>query len=109
MCLLTCRHRLSNFLILFFVIDLSGALAWAQAPHNLILFIPDGLRPESVNVSRTPTFARVPDQGVRFANSHSVFPTLTMVNYLNEEPLLAAARSAGFLTAAVGKVGPAAI
>ena len=50
MCLLTCRHRLSNFLILFFLIDLSGALAWSQAPHNLILFIPDGLRPESVNV-----------------------------------------------------------
>ena len=162
MCLLTCRHRLSNFLILFFLIDLSGALAWAQAPHNLILFIPDGLRPESVNVSSTPTFARVRDQGVRFADSHSVFPTLTIVNsaamgtghfpgdtgnygntiytgfpvasangsvapmvesdailgeinahfggnYLNEETLLAAARNAGFLTAAVGKVGPAAI
>jgi hypothetical protein len=30
-------------------------------------------------------------------------------NYLNEETLLAAARKAGFLTAAVGKVGPAAI
>jgi hypothetical protein len=104
----------------------------------------------------------VRDQGVRFADSHSVFPTLTMVNsaamgtghfpgdtgnygntiytgfpvasangsvapmvesdailgeinahfggnYLNEETLLAAARNAGFLTAAVGKVGPAAI
>jgi hypothetical protein len=162
MYLLTRRRRLSNFLFLFFLVDLCGALAWAQAPHNLILFIPDGLRSESVNASSTPTFARVRDQGVRFANSHSVFPTLTMVNsaamgtghfpgdtgnygntiytgfpvvsangsvapmvesdailgeinahfggnYLNEETLLAAARKAGFLTAGVGKVGPAAI
>lgn len=125
----------------------------------MILFIPDGLRPESVTPQTAPTFARIRDQGVRFSNSHSVFPTLTMVNaaamgtghfpgdtgnfantiytgfavqsangsvapmiendailaevnarfgnnYLNEESLLAAAREAGFLTAAVGKVGP---
>ena len=80
MYLLTRRRRLSNFLFLFFLVDLCAAPAWAQAPHNLILFIPDGLRSESVNASSTPTFARVRDQGVRFANSHSVFPTLTMVN-----------------------------
>ena len=56
------------------------ALAQTQTPHNIILFIPDGLRPGSVDPKITPTFARVRDQGVRFANSHAVFPTLTMVN-----------------------------
>src|ERR1051325_11084332 len=57
-------------------------LAEAQSlqSHNVILFIPDGLRPGSVNPTATPAFARVGDQGVRFANPHSVFPTLTMVN-----------------------------
>src|SRR5581483_2234488 len=57
-----------------------GQFAEAQSPHNLILFIPDGLRLESVAPANAPTFARVRDQGVRFTNTHSVFPTLTMVN-----------------------------
>ena len=136
--------------------------AQVRKPHNVILFIPDGLRPGSVDPKTTPAFARVRDQGVRFSNSHAVFPTLTMVNssamatghfagdtgnfantvfagfplstanesvtpmiendamlgemnahfsgnYLNEESLLAAARKAGFLTASIGKVGPAAV
>ena len=156
------RRSLLGYFLLLALVEFSGAPAWAQAPHSLILFVPDGLRAESVNPSTTPTFARVRDQGVRFTNSHSVFPTLTMVNstamgtghfpgdtgnygntiytgfplasangsivpmvennailgeidahfggnYLNEESLLAAARKAGFLTAAVGKVGPAAV
>ena len=143
----------------FVVIQLGGAVSQAQPAKNLILFIPDRLRPGSVTPNITPAFAQVRDQGVNFANSHSVFPTLTMVNaaamgtshfpgdpgnfantvytgfavqsangsvvpmiendamlaeindhfganYLNEESILAAAREQGFLTAAVGKVGP---
>src|SRR5262245_24128491 len=139
-----------------------SAVPQVRLPHNVVLFIPDGLRPGAVNYETTPTFARVRDQGVYFGNSHSIFPTLTMVNsaamgtghfpgdmgnfgntiytgfpvtsangtvtpmiennailgeinpgfggnYLNEESLLAAARKAGFLTASVGKVGPAAV
>jgi len=138
------------------------ATAQVSQPHNLILFVADGLRRESVNPLIAPTLARLRDQGVNFANSHSVFPTLTMVNaaamslghfpgdsgnfantiytafpvpsadgsmtpmienddiladlnahfggnYLNEEAVLATARKAGFLTAAIGKVGPAAV
>jgi len=140
----------------------SSAVPQVRLPHNVILFIPDGLRPGAVNYETTPTFARVRDQGVYFGNSHSIFPTLTMVNsaamgtghfpgdmgnfantvytgfpvasangslapmiendailgevnagfggnYLNQETLLAAARKAGFLTASIGKVGPAAV
>ena len=153
------RRLLSISLTAFLLIELAVTLALAQSPHNVILFIPDGLRPGSVTPETAPTLARLRDQGVRFANSHSVFPTLTMVNaaamgtghfpgdtgnfantiytafsvqsanqsatpmiennailgeingrfgenYLSEETLLAAARKAGFLTAAVGKVGP---
>ena len=149
-------------LSLFSLAEFDAVIALAQSPHNVVLFIPDGLRPESVNPTVAPTFARVRDQGVRFTNSHSIFPTLTMVNsaamgtghfpgdmgnyantvylgfpvssangsvtpmiendailgeinarfganYLTEETLLAAARKAGFLTASVGKVGPAAV
>ena len=75
--------RFCHFLLCLSLFSLAGfdaVIALAQSPHNVILFIPDGLRPESVNPTIAPTFARVRDQGVRFANSHSIFPTLTMVN-----------------------------
>ena len=161
------RHLLRGGLVLLAMAAGVGSMpadahAQSRQPRNVILFVPDGLRADSVNAASAPTFARVRDQGVRFANSHSVFPTLTMVNsaamatghfagdagnfantvytgfpvssanqsvtpmiendamlrevndhfggnYLNEETLLAAARKAGFLTASVGKVGPAAV
>ena len=73
-----CQLLLS--LSLFSLAEFNAVIALAQSPHNVVLFIPDGLRPESVNPTVAPTFARVRDQGVRFANSHSIFPTLTMVN-----------------------------
>lgn len=57
-----------------------GSARGQTPPHNVILFIADGLRPGSVSPAIAPTFAHVRDQGVRFVNSHSVFPTLTMVN-----------------------------
>ena len=145
-----------------FIIDRS--VAQQSAPRNAIIFVADGLRPSSVNATDTPALYGVAQQGVRFTNSHSLFPTFTTANgsalatghylgdtgdfsntiyagfpvpnagnvppgnsvtpfvesdpvladldahfggnYLNEETLLAAARTAGFSTAAVGKVGP---
>jgi Type I phosphodiesterase / nucleotide pyrophosphatase len=54
--------------------------AAAQTPHNLILFVPDGLRALSVTPQSAPTMAAVRDQGVNFANPHSLFPTFTMAN-----------------------------
>src|SRR5271169_3315052 len=56
-----------------------GAAA-AQSPHNLILFVPDGLRAQSVTPQSAPTMAAIRDQGVNFANPHSLFPTFTMPN-----------------------------
>jgi len=53
---------------------------YAQTPHNLILFVPDGLRALSVTPETTPAMAAVRDKGVNFANPHSLFPTFTMAN-----------------------------
>ncbi len=54
--------------------------AAAQAPHNLILFVPDGLRALAVTPESAPTMAAIRDKGVNFANPHSLFPTFTMPN-----------------------------
>lgn len=56
------------------------APADAQTHRNLILFVPDGLRPLSVTPETAPTFAAVRDMGVNFTNPHSLFPTFTMAN-----------------------------
>jgi hypothetical protein len=56
------------------------APAYAQTPHNLILFVPDGLRALKVTPETAPAMAAVRDQGVNFANPHSLFPTFTMAN-----------------------------
>ena len=132
------------------------------APHNIILFVPDGLRASMVNDATAPVMSAIKSHGVSFTNSHSIFPTFTTANasgmatghylgdtgdfsntiyagypigasagsatpylesdpvllelssrlggsYLNEETVLAAARAAGYATAAVGKLGPTAI
>ena len=52
----------------------------SNAQQNVILFVADGLRAAAVSPERAPTFARIRDTGVNFANSHSVFPTITTAN-----------------------------
>jgi hypothetical protein len=62
---------------------LSSGTALAQnnsTPHNLILFIPDGLRALKVTAETAPAMAAVRDKGVNFKNPHSLFPTFTMAN-----------------------------
>jgi arylsulfatase A-like enzyme len=158
---MTLRLRLAAGLSgLALILAATGA---AAAPHNLVIFVADGLRSASVTPESAPAMAAVRAEGVDFHNSHSMFPTVTTVNasafatghgigdtgdfgnaafiglpplaatapalitgyeddlalggmnarfagnYLNEESLLAAARRAGFQTAAVGKLGPIAI
>lgn len=131
----------------------------AEQPHNVVLFVADGLRALMVKQETAPTMAAIAKSGVWFKNSHSLFPTFTMPNssalatghyfgdtgvfgntiytgfpvpssagsvtpflendqvlgdvdehfagnFLNEEALIAAARKAGFSTAAIGKLGP---
>jgi arylsulfatase A-like enzyme len=52
----------------------------SDAPHNVILFIADGLRAVMVDKDTAPTMTEIRDGGVNFRNSHSVFPTLTTAN-----------------------------
>ena len=62
---------------------LSLATAPAQAaekPHNVLIFVADGLRYVSVTAKSAPTLWRIKSQGVDFTNSHSLYPTLTTVN-----------------------------
>ncbi|WP_028535661.1 alkaline phosphatase family protein [Paludibacterium yongneupense] len=55
--------------------------AMAQTPvHNVILFVADGLRPGMVNARTAPTMTALMNQGVRFSNTHSLFPTFTTAN-----------------------------
>ena len=68
---------LSAFLML-----MSAGTASAQdsTTHNIILFVPDGLRGRIVTPDTAPSMADVRDHGVNFKNSHSLFPTFTTAN-----------------------------
>src|SRR6202000_1259776 len=49
-------------------------------PHNVVLFVADGLRAGMVTEKNAPTMTALLTRGVRFANSHSLFPTFTTAN-----------------------------
>jgi predicted AlkP superfamily pyrophosphatase or phosphodiesterase len=53
---------------------------FAQEPHNVILFVADGLRPGMVNEQTTPALAGLMKKGVHFTNTHAMFPTFTIPN-----------------------------
>src|SRR6202795_293843 len=61
---------------------MSAGMASGQnsSSHNLILFVPDGLRALKVTPETAPAMAEVRDKGVNFKNPHSMFPTFTMAN-----------------------------
>jgi arylsulfatase A-like enzyme len=48
--------------------------------HNILIFITDGLRHDSVNPADSPTIYSLRQRGVDFANSHSLYPTFTTPN-----------------------------
>jgi arylsulfatase A-like enzyme len=50
------------------------------APRNVIIFVADGLRSHSVTPQSAPALAAVRRDGVDFANSHSLYPTVTTAN-----------------------------
>ncbi|HEY4972658.1 MAG TPA: hypothetical protein VII41_03560, partial [Steroidobacteraceae bacterium] len=47
-------------------------VALAAAPRNIVIFVADGLRPGSVNAQDAPALHALREQGVSFANSHSL-------------------------------------
>jgi hypothetical protein len=52
----------------------------ASRPHNVIIFVADGLRSGVVTPEAAPDLAAVRSDGVDFQNSHSLFPTVTTPN-----------------------------
>ena len=62
------------------LLSASAGLAQNSRPHNVILFVPDGLRGRIVNADTAPAMAEIRDRGVNFKNSHSMFPTFTTAN-----------------------------
>ncbi len=59
---------------------LSGVALAQSRPHNVVLFVADGLRAGVVNAQTAPTMDALLKRGVRFTNSHSLFPTFTTAN-----------------------------
>src|ERR1700727_3803311 len=61
-----------------------GSAAFAQTPasqpHNVVLFVADGLRFRMVNDATAPTMAAMARDGVSLRNSHALFPTFTTAN-----------------------------
>ena len=153
------RRAVTMLSIGLILLSADAAFSQNSRPHNVILFVPDGLRGRIVSPETAPAMAEVRDHGVNFKNSHSLFPTFTTANasamatghylgdtgdfsntiytgypvaaaggtvtpflevdpvlaevdehfggdYLNEETILKMARTKGFSTAALGKVGP---
>ena len=68
-----------------------------QTRPLIVIFVVDGLRPDSINATDTPTIARLRREGAEYVNSHSIFPTVTRVN--------AAALSTGTYPVVNGIVG----
>lgn len=61
--------------------SLAAAVAHAQPRADLhLVIVLDGLRPDSITERETPNLHRLRREGVDFANSHAVFPTVTRVN-----------------------------
>jgi predicted AlkP superfamily pyrophosphatase or phosphodiesterase len=46
----------------------------------VVVFVVDGLRPDSITPEDTPTLYRMRTEGVEFTRGHAVFPTVTRVN-----------------------------
>ncbi|HLY54404.1 MAG TPA: alkaline phosphatase family protein [Stellaceae bacterium] len=52
----------------------------AAEPHNVVLFVPDGLRAGSVTPEAAPAMDALRKAGVGFLNPHSMYPTFTTPN-----------------------------
>jgi arylsulfatase A-like enzyme len=51
-----------------------------RPPHNVIIFVADGLRSGVVTPDAAPDLAALRGEGVDFQNSHSLYPTVTTPN-----------------------------
>ena len=54
--------------------------AAAEPPHNVVIFVADGLRSGIVDAQTAAAMAAVRTDGVDFRASHSLYPTITTPN-----------------------------
>ena len=104
--------RASTLLLSASLLVLPTGLAYAQnnTPHNVVLFIPDGLRALKVTPETAPAMAEVRDKGINFKNPHSLFPTFTMANgsamatghYLGDTGVFSNTIFSGYVSAPAG-------
>ena len=59
--------------------DPAGTAA-AKPAHRVIVFVWDGMRPDSISEADTPHLATLAKRGTYFADNHSSYPTFTMMN-----------------------------
>lgn len=52
----------------------------ARTSKRVIVFVWDGLRPDSISATDTPHLAALAKRGTFFADNHSSYPTFTMMN-----------------------------
>ena len=57
----------------------AGPALAGEAKLNLV-FVLDGLRPDSITEQETPNLWRLREEGLNFPNGHAVFPTVTRAN-----------------------------
>ena len=75
------RRAFASHFLAAAVLCCAAAAANAQAGASLhLVFVMDGLRPDSITERDTPHLHRLRAQGVWFEASHAVFPTVTRVN-----------------------------
>ena len=61
--------------------NIDGSVDAPAPSRRVVIFVWDGLRPDSVTAQNTPNLAKLRDQqGVNFTDNHAVFPTFTMMN-----------------------------
>ncbi|WP_243050431.1 alkaline phosphatase family protein [Dyella sp. RRB7] len=71
------RHAASAALLA--ALSIPGAFA-ATAPHRVILFVWDGMRPDAVSAEDTPNLLALAQRGSWFDDNHATYPTFTMAN-----------------------------
>src|SRR3954471_6779711 len=54
--------------------------AATHGAHRVIVFVWDGMRPDSISEADTPHLAALAKRGTFFADNHSSYPTFTMMN-----------------------------
>jgi arylsulfatase A-like enzyme len=81
LCPIFVRRRMAVGAALALLIGVIAACGDAAAQERkIIIFVWDGLRPDSIDPTDTPNLHALREAGVEFTDNHSTYPTFTMMN-----------------------------